>query len=216
MCIEANLRKMAHLSRTLLFITGICGISVAGFTQKTIVVDSTTTPGHVTVIAGKQYDKSSLHQRLWGKHYREDWATPVKVEVMHLDTVDGGLFAYQKGGGRQSKTIRLKNAAGKEYVLRSIDKKFGLALPEIYRGTFIETIINDQVSIAEPYAALTIPEMAKAADINHTIPRIVFIPHQKALGEFNDEYGNNLYLFEQRPDDNWEEAGNFANSKCWY
>lgn len=165
------------------------------------------------VVAGKQYERSSFHQLLWGRHYRKDWATPVKVPFISLDTINGGLKAYQEGGGRQSKTLRLKNDAGKEYVMRSIDKSFGKALPELYRGTFIENIMNDQVSIAEPYAALIIPVLAKAAGILHTNPVIGYIPRQKALGEFDEEYGNSLYLVEQRPDENWEEAENFGNAK---
>ncbi|HZI53705.1 MAG TPA: hypothetical protein VFD56_08385, partial [Chitinophagaceae bacterium] len=117
------------------------------------------------------------------------------------------------GGGRQSKSLRLKDKEGREYVLRSIDKSFGKALPEIYQGTFIESIINDQVTIGHPYAALTIPTMAEAAGIYHTNPQIFFIPEQPALDSFNKDFGNQLYLFEQRPDENWETAPNFGNSK---
>lgn len=175
--------------------------------------DSVVPTGYKIVVAGEQYKKSSFHQLLWGKHYRKDWATPVKVITLNLDTVNGGLTAYEKGGGRQSKTLRLRNAAGKEYVLRSIDKSFGKALPDMYRGMFIEDIIDDQVSIAQPYSAVTIPSMAEAASIYHTNPQIVYVPSQKALGEFDKDFGNDLYLFEQRPDENWEEADNFGNSK---
>ena len=166
-----------------------------------------------TVIAGPQYDKSGFHQFFWGKHYRKDWNEPVLVRSLNLDTVNGGLEAYERGGGRQSKTLRLRNKAGKEYVLRSIDKSFGKALPDKYRGTFVENIIDDQVSIAQPFAAITIAPMAEAAGIYHTNPVIVFIPPQKALGEFSKDFENQLYLFEQRPDENWEEADNFGNAK---
>ncbi|HZF63502.1 MAG TPA: hypothetical protein VEZ55_03405, partial [Chitinophagaceae bacterium] len=165
------------------------------------------------VVAGKQYSRSSLHERLWGRHYRKEWATPVKVSILYLDSLHGGLSPYKSGGGTQSNTLRLRNAAGKEYVLRSVDKTFGRALPEIYRGSFIERLIDDQVSIGHPYAALTIPTMAEAAKINHTLPVIGFFPHQDALGEYNDQYGNDLYLLEQRPDENWEEAENFDNAE---
>lgn len=173
----------------------------------------TDTNFHRIVVAGKQYDKPGFFQWLWGKHYRKDWTTPVKVPVIMLDTVNGGLMAYQEGGGRQSKTLRLRNPEGREWVLRSIDKSFGKALPDIAKGTFIEKIANDQVSIAEPYAAITITPMAAAAGIYHTRPRIVYVPSQKALGQFSQEYGNDLYLLEQRPDENWEDAPNFGNSK---
>lgn len=165
------------------------------------------------VVAGKQYDTKSSHQKRWGAHYRKEWATPVKIKIVNLDTLAGGLIPYQQGGGRQSKTLRLRDAGGREYVLRSIDKSFGKALPEIYKGTFIESIIDDQVSIAHPYAAVTISPMAEAAKIYHTWPEIIFIPTQPALDTFNKEFANQLYLFEQRPDENWETAANFGNSK---
>lgn len=173
-------------------------------------LDSANSPK--TVIAGKQYGTSSFHQWLWGKHYRKEWIAPVKVPTISLDSIDGGLVAYEAGGGVQTQTLKLRNPQGKEYVLRSIDKSFGKALPEIYHKTFIEKIVNDQVSIAHPYSALTVPAMAQAAQIYHCNPVIVFVPEQKGLGEFNKEFANNLYLLEQRPDGDWKEADNFGNS----
>jgi len=206
----AFLAITGRFPRLLLLGMGLISLNVPGIPQ---TPDTLMEPGYRVVVAGKQYKRNSLHQFLWGKHYRKDWTTPVKVRIINLDTVNGGLTAYEKGGGRQTKTLRLRNAAGKEYVLRSIDKSFGKALPDIYRGMFIEDIIDDQASIAQPYAAITISGMAEAARIYHTKPVIVYVPAQKALGEFSDDFGNDLYLFEQRPDENWEEAANFANSK---
>jgi hypothetical protein len=167
----------------------------------------------ITINAGKQYERSKFHQWLWGKHYRKEWATPVSVPYFYLDTAAGGLTPYQAGGGRQSKTLRLRNPQKKEYVLRSVDKSFGRAIPDIYHGTFIESLLNDQVSIGHPYSAVTIPPMAKAGGIYHTNPIIAFVPQQARLDSFNRSYRNELYQFEQRPDENWEEAPNFANSK---
>ena len=137
----------------------------------------------------------------------------MQVKVVMLDTLAGGVKPYEEGGGRQSRTLRLRNNKGKEFVLRSIDKTFGKALPEIAHGTFIEQIANDQVSIGHPYAAVTLPPMMQAAGIYHTRPEIIFIPKQPGLGKYNDDYGDMLYLFEQRPDENWEEAENFGNSR---
>ena len=166
-----------------------------------------------TLPAGPQYKRSSLHQWLWGKHYRKEWATPVTVPLFFLDTAAGGLKPYQGGGGRQSKTLRLHDANDKEYVLRSIDKTFGGALPTVFQNSFVEKLANDQVSLGHPYGAVTVPVLSEAAKIYHTNPRIVYVPQQKGLDTFNQEYGNRLYLFEQRPDENWEEAANFGNAK---
>jgi hypothetical protein len=183
------------------------------FLLSNVSAQDTTTGKEITVIAGKQYDRSWFHQKLWGKHYRKEWTTPVRIPLFNLDTAAGGLKPYEAGGGRQSKSLRLRTANEKEYVFRSIDKTFGKALPPIYQGTFVEDAVNDQVTIAHPYAALTIPDMAEAAKIYHTWPSIVYVPKQSGLDSFSDIYGNNLYLFEQRPDENWEEAANFGNSK---
>ncbi len=168
---------------------------------------------YITIPASKQYERKSSYQKKWGEHYRKEWSTPVKFKIVMLDTLAGGLTPYESGGGRQSKSLRLKDKEGREYVLRSIDKSFGKALPEIYQGTFIESILNDQVTIGHPYAALTIPVMAEAVGIYHTNPQIIFIPEQPALDSFNKDFANQLYLFEQRPDENWETAANFGNSE---
>lgn len=167
-----------------------------------------------TVVAGEQYAKSGVHQFLWGAHYRKEWTTPVRVKVINLDTVAGGLIATQQGGGRQTKTLRLRGANGKEYVLRSIAKDFKAALPDVFHETFAEKIIKDQVSFAHPYAPITVPVMAEAAGIYHTNPEIVIVPDNPArLGEYNTVFANMLCLFEERADDNQEDAPNFGGSK---
>ena len=173
----------------------------------------TTKRNYQSVIAGKEYQRSSFHQSFWGKHYRKEWTTPVSVNQFYLESEAGGLHPYEKGGGRQTTSLKLRDASGREYVLRSIDKDFGKALPEIYQGTFVDKIMKDQGSIGHPYGALTIPSMAEAAKIYHTNPKIVYVPSQAALQNFNSEVSDHLYLFEQRPDGNWEDASNFGNSK---
>ncbi len=167
----------------------------------------------VTMPASDKYHKNSFYKFLWGQHYRKDWHTPVTFKKTYLDTLAGGLQPYQTGGGRQSKSLRLRDKDKREYVLRSIDKSFGEALPKIAQGSFLENIANDQVSFAHPYAAVIVAPLAEAAGIYHTNPQLMFIPKQKALNQFKDSLGNTLYLFEQRPDEDWSTAPNFGNSK---
>ena len=193
----------------ILFISIINGVTG----QTTIVKDSAIIPGTTVIIAGKHYQRSGLHTFFWGTHYRKEWSTPVRVNNLYLDTVKGGLIPTQEGGSRQSKGLRLKNKAGKEFVLRSIDKDFGNGLPDMFHGTFISRVAKDQASISYPFAAITIPGMAEAAGIYHTNPVIAFVPQQPVLGEYNNEYGNQLYLLEERPDDNQEDVASFGNAK---
>ena len=208
---------MKQVSRLNYVIAGIAGIFFTGCFQRLqaqiyIVSDSPFIKGTTVVIPGKEYKRSGYHNFFWGEHYRKEWATPVRVENFHLDSVNGGLIPFQEGGGRQSKSLRLKDSTGKEYVLRSVNKDFGKGLDDM-DGTFISRIAKDQVAIGHPFAAYTITPMAEAAGIYHANPVIVFVPIQKALGEYNDEYGDQLYLFEERPDENQESADNFGNSK---
>jgi hypothetical protein len=181
--------------------------------QTTVVQDAPAIPGTTVVIPGKEYKRSAYHNFFWGRNYRKVWATPVRVNNFYLDTAAGGLIPYKRGGGRQSNTLRLKTKEGQEYVLRSVNKDFGRALPEEMRGTFVSRIAKDQVSIGHPFAGITILPMIEVTGIYHTRPVIVFVPKQPALGEYNDEYGDQLYLFEERPDENQSNAPNFGYSK---
>ena len=189
-----------------------CYATMSHAQEETIVIDSLSGPSVKTVIAG-DYDRSAFHNFVFGKHYRQVWSTPVKVNVLMLDTAAGGLKPYTGGGGRQSKTLRLHDGNKREYVLRSVDKNYGRALPEVYDNSFVESIFNDQVSSMHPYAAFTIPQMAEAAAIYHTNPRLGYVPGQAALDSFNEDYANRLYLLEQRPDEDWSPANNLGNSK---
>lgn len=169
--------------------------------------------GYIRMKASDDYQKGSLYRYFWGNHYRKDWAASGNFKTVSLDTLAGGLTPYQTGGGRQSKSLRVTDKQGHEYVFRSIDKSFGKALPPITQGTFVESLANDQVTISNPYAALVVAPLAEAAGILHTNPEIYFVPKQKALGKFSDSTGDILYLFEQRPDEDWSTAKNFGNSK---
>ena len=163
-----------------IFITAFTALNTSA--QTTILNNSSNDPNPV-VIAGKKYQRSAFHNFLWGKHYRQEWSTPVKVKAVSLDTLMGGLIPFKKGGGRQTKTLRLKDKDGKEYVMRSIDKTYTKALPPIFQGTFVEAVANDQVSIAHPYSAITVPMLAEAAGVYHTNPQIVGIT-LKAISSF--------------------------------
>jgi hypothetical protein len=86
-------------------------------------------------------------------------------------------------------------------------------LPSEFQHTFVESVANDQVSIGHPYSALTVPALAEAAKVFHTNPQIVFLPNQQSLGEYREEFANQLYLFEERPAGFQGEAANFGNTE---
>ncbi len=179
--------------------------------QTTVAKDSPVVKNTTVVIPGIEYKRSGYHNFFWGKHYRKEWATPVRVNNFSLESA--GLHPKREGGGRQSKSLWLEDANGKEYVLRSINKDFSRGLPEEASGTFVARVAKDQVSMGHPFSAITITPMAEAAGIFHTIPAVVYVPKQERLGEYNDEFGDQLYLFEVRPDEDQSKASNFGYSK---
>lgn len=205
-------KRLLSYPKSILLIVPLLVPAILFAQKKTTIIDSNKSDStHKVIIAGP-YGRSGLHEALLGKHYRREWVTPVLVPVIRLDTFgEDGLTPYKKGGGRQSKTLRLRDSDEREFVLRSLDKSFAGALPSIYRSTLIEKILNDQVSVSHPYSALTVPKMAGAAKVYHTDPIIGYVPEQDALDSFNEEYGDKVYLLEQRPAGNWETAENFGN-----
>ncbi len=199
-----------NLKRSLFLLNLSLSIAITCTAQQTVIKDSSS---YLKIKASSNYNKSKFYKLFWGEHYRKEWNTPVLVKQVMLDTMRGGLTAYQTGGSRQTKSIRVRDKNDGEYAFRSVDKSFGGALPEIALGTFIETLANDQVTISHPYSALVVAPLAEAAKIYHAKPELVYVPKQNALGKFSDSTGNTLYTFEQRPDENWETAANFGNSK---
>ncbi|NOT51577.1 MAG: hypothetical protein HOP10_09895 [Chitinophagaceae bacterium] len=153
-------------------------------------------------------------QKAWGTNRRVEWGTPVTVPVLWLDTVYGGLKPYQAGGGgNETKSFRLKTKEGKEYSLRSVNKSREEVIEDRFRGSFVEDIINDQLSSSYPYGAFPISIMMDKAGIYHPTPVLVYLPKQPALDTFNSKYGDDLYMLEQRPDGDWSDADNLGNFK---
>ena len=201
-----------NLIRVLILIYLWIVVAITSSAQEpTPVLDSTVAPATRLVFAGK-YPQSGLRNFFLGKHYRNEWHTPVTVHDLLLDTAFGGLTPYEATGGSQGKSLHLRGRDGREYFLRSLDMSFGRVLPSHFRGTVVENLVEDQVTVSHPYSAVTIPQLAKAAKILHTEPIIRYVPAQPALGQFNDSFGNYLYLLERRPHKNWETEPDFAKS----
>jgi hypothetical protein len=185
-------------------------LAALAFGQKTVIVDSTN-PYFRTAIAGQEYKTSQWHKWLWGEDYREEWSTPVTFPVLNLDSAYGGLTPLKEGGGRQTKSLHMKDAQGRRYVLRSVNKTYTGALPEMYKGTIIETLANDQIATNHPYGALTIPQMAEAAKVYHTNPKYYVVPYNERLGEYNEVFANTLCMLEEHPDETQVEVESFGH-----
>src|SRR3954463_15097181 len=164
--------------------------------------------------AGPQFAASGWKEFWWGEHYRREWATPVPFPVLYISTIDGGLTPLKVGGGHESKSLRFLSANGREYVLRTMDKSLDAVIPDEFKGTFLNDIVNDQVSIAHPYGPIAVARMADAISILHTNPKIYYVPDDPGLGEFRNIFANKLALLEERPSGKgWDHSDLFANAE---
>ncbi|MCM4160184.1 hypothetical protein FHG64_04635 [Antarcticibacterium flavum] len=150
----------------------------------------------VTVAASSLYKGNLLKETMQGKNYREAWETPVTIPVVFLDTLFGGMTIVKEGGGTQTHSLRMEDARGILYSLRSINKDPQSHVPEFARTLGLQNIVIDGISAQHPYGAVAAAALADVAGVLHTHPRPVFVPKQKLLGEYNEKYGNRLYLLE--------------------
>ena len=152
----------------------------------------------VTVAVNPSYNQHGrFHNWLLGKHYREEWATPVRFPVLDIKTAEGGLVPYKTGGGKQTASLKVRNEDGYYYTLRGIDKDPAAVLPEQLRTGLAKAVLQDQVSAQHPYASFVLPPLATAAGILHTNPHYVYIPSDPALGQYQPKFANTPAALEE-------------------
>jgi hypothetical protein len=152
-----------------------------------------------SVVAGERYDAGGLHRLFFGPTYRKVWTTPIEVEVLDLGTFAGGLEPLKKGGGKQTKSLSFKAKDGRVFRVRSVDKDPAPTLPPDMRETFIEWIVQDQISTAHPAGPMVVDALSEAAGLRHVEHRFVIIPDDPRLGEFRAEFANMLGIIEPTP-----------------
>lgn len=157
--------------------------------------------GHFSTSGGRTF---------WmGANYRKEWNTPITVPVLNLNTEHGGLTPVKRGGGKQTKSLRLADPKGREYTLRSIAKFItSKTLPGDLQSEAAADLVSDGVSASYPYAALSIPILAEAAGIPHGTAKVVMIPDDPKLGEFRKDFAGILALYEERLPDSVDKGYN--------
>ncbi len=173
-----------------------------------------------SIYTEEETDKSDFFKSIWGDHYRYIYSTKIKAEVATLDTLYGGLEIVRAGGGHQTRSLRLKTKDGRELNMRALRKSATQYLQTVlfkdtyiqddFERTTVEGLIQDFYTAAHPYAFTVVPDLSDAAKIYHTNPRIFYIPKHKHLGKYNEDYGNELYMIEERPEENYTDERNFG------
>ena len=163
------------------------------------LVGGNSYPDSVVVAVHPSYDKvTGFHRWLFGESFRKEWAAKVKLPVINIKLVAGGLSPLQFGGGMETKSIRMQDKTGKEWVIRSVEKVPDKILPENLRGTFVLDWIDDEYTGQHPYSALVVPPLADAARVPHSNPVIGVLAPDPSLSSFGKAYAGRVVLLEER------------------
>jgi hypothetical protein len=151
-----------------------------------------------TLSADPDLKGNGIKKILVGKNYRQEWIDTIKVPVLNFKTDFGGLKPKKEGGGKQTHTLHIEDAAGREWVLRSVKKYPEKVIAPELKGSVAEDIINDGISGAYPYTVLSIGILAKSAKVPYLPNALVYIPDDPKLGEFRSKFKNSLAFLELR------------------
>jgi len=151
--------------------------------------------------------ESGLYNLIFGKNYRREWSTPATLPVIRVSEIGGGLQPTKLGGGYQSTSLRLKDPEGKEYALRTVEKKPDLVVPLPFQGTFVREFLDDATSAQHPYSALIVAPISQALGVPHSKPIIGLVAPDQNLGMYQKLFEGRVTLLEER-----EPLGNSDNT----
>lgn len=154
----------------------------------------------------EQEEAPAVHKLVVAKAYQDAYMQPVNHRVATLDTLDGGLEVLRETTVRQAKSLLLKTREGRVLKMTALQKNTSAYLKSLLlKGNYltddferqaIENQVLNLYTTAHPFAFMAIPDLAGAAQIHHAQPRLFYVPKHKALGDFNREFGDQLYIFE--------------------
>ncbi|UII74609.1 metallophosphoesterase [Flagellimonas sp. HMM57] len=176
-----------------------------------------------SIYTAEEIDKGGFYKWVWGERYRKYYATEVEAPTVLLDTLFGGLTIVRKGGGNQSNSLRLQHKDGRQFVMRAMRKSAerylqAIAFQEQYiigdfEGSYTEKLLMDFYTGAHPYAPFTIGPLSDAVGLYHTNPKLYYVPKQKTLGGYNDNYGGGLYMIEEHVSEGHDDLASFGYTK---
>lgn len=176
-----------------------------------------------SVYSREMTEKSAVYKYFFGSHYRSIFGTAIQAPVADLSTLYGGLSPIISGGGNQSLSLRLQDANGRQYVMRGLKKSTKQFLQSaIFKDTyvkdkiedtFIESFIDDFYTTSHPYTPFIVGKLSDEVNLYHTNPKLYYVPKQNVLGKYNDQYGDQLYMIEERPHKSQKDILSFGKGE---
>ena len=167
--------------------------------------------------------KSDVYKFFFGRHYRSTYGKEISVKSANLDKLYGGLTPSRMGGGHQTNSLRLVDNQNREYNMRAVKKSATRFIQSVafkneyvvdeFENTFTEKFLMDFYTTSHPFYPMTIPSMQKALNIYHAQPQLYYIPKQTGLKEYNEFFGDELYMIEERPTVEHQDFDRFGSPK---
>lgn len=173
-----------------------------------------------SIYTDEETSKSGLYNFFWGTHYRDVYSKEIEAPVLDLTKLEGNPVAISEGGGHQSRSIRIKDDKDHEYTLRELRKSavrfIQSAIKNHYvedymQNTVAERIVQDFYTTAHPYAPFALNTILDTLNIYNAEPKIYYLPKQKNLNIFNEDYGDKLYMLEVHAGDENKDNPKFGN-----
>ena len=141
---------------------------------------------------------TGFKRKVLGDNYSKEWNEPVAMKVFNINKAKGGLIIKSMGGGKQTKSLKMEDANGKEFTLRMIEKDPEKAVPENLRNSIAHNIVADMISASHPYGSMPAQKLAKDIGILAEVPELYFVPDDPALGKYRPIFGNTVCVLEDR------------------
>jgi len=152
----------------------------------------------IKTAANPQLKGNGTSKILIGPNYRNEWTQPVEVPVLHLGNAYGGLVPTKLAGGKETKSLRVEDSAGRQWALRSVEKFPENVIPPELKKTIGEKLIKDGISASYPYGVLSVNAMSSAANVPFFKNALVYVADDSALGEFRSRFKNMLVFMEEK------------------
>ncbi len=149
-----------------------------------------------------------FHKAILGAHHRNLYLEKYTFPVLDLATYQGGLTPVKQGGGNQTNSLRVSDEQDRDYSLRSMTKDVTRFLPYPFnKMVAAKYLVEDNFLATHPFAPTAIPPLAEAINVYHTNPTLYYIPSQPRLENYNEIFGGDMHLVEERPaGKNWDHA----------
>jgi hypothetical protein len=164
-------------------------------------------------------NEALFFKTIWGQKYKEVYAKEVEVSTGSLDSIFGGLIVLGESSNDNYKALKLQDKKGNQYRMRALKKNAlnfiskKAITPNLPESTDSrEKEINEEIpntsnfdanfyTAGHPFALMAIPALTDAIDIFSVEPKLFYIPKQRRLGDYNENFGDELYYISIQPNE---------------